>query len=124
MIKRILATVLALFAAAAFAAVDVNQASANELNSIKGIGPSTSAKIIEARSKAKFKDWGDFMARVQGIGEKKALMMSGEGLTVGGQTFKSASTSAATASKGSTATPTRTAATQKAEKKPASASKQ
>lgn len=126
MIKRLLATLLALFAAAAFAAVDVNQANPTELQSIKGIGPGTSAKIIEARSKAKFKDWGDLMDRVNGIGEKKALMMSGEGLTVSGQTYKSKTTSAATATKGpaSPATKTAAAATPKLEKKPAPATKQ
>lgn len=39
MLKKILAIVAMLYAAAAFAAVDVNKATAAELDGIKGIGP-------------------------------------------------------------------------------------
>ena len=49
MFKRILSALLALAATAAFAAVDVNNASVADLDSIKGIGPGTSAKILDAR---------------------------------------------------------------------------
>lgn len=88
MIKKTLATLLALFAAAAFAAVDVNDASVADLDSIKGIGPGTSAKIVEQRKAAKFKDWDDLIQRVSGIGDKRAAKLSAEGLTVGGTPFK------------------------------------
>lgn len=88
MIKKTLTTLLALFAAAAFAAVDVNDASVADLDSIKGIGPSTSSKIIEQRKTAKFKDWDDLIQRVSGIGDKRAAKLSAEGLTVGGTPFK------------------------------------
>ena len=60
-IKRLFAALLALAAATAFAAVDVNNASVADLDSIKGIGPGTSAKILDVRKSAKFKDWGDFI---------------------------------------------------------------
>ena len=50
MLKKILAVVAMLYAVAAFAAVDVNKATAAELDSIKGIGPSTSSKILDERN--------------------------------------------------------------------------
>ncbi|WP_439112901.1 ComEA family DNA-binding protein [Hydrogenophaga sp.] len=88
MLKKTLAALLALFAAAAFAAVDVNEASVADLDSIKGIGPGTSAKIVEQRKAAKFKDWDDLVQRVSGIGDKRAAKLSAEGLTVGGAPYK------------------------------------
>ena len=54
MLKKILAVVAMLYAAAAFAAVDVNKATAAELDGIKGIGPSTSTKILDERKTAPF----------------------------------------------------------------------
>lgn len=87
MIKKTLAALLAFFTAAAFAAVDVNEASVADLDSIKGIGPGTSAKILEQRKSAKFKDWDDLIQRVSGIGDKRAAKLSAEGLTVGGSAY-------------------------------------
>ena len=88
MIKKMMMALLALIAASAFAAVDVNSASEADLDSIKGIGPGTSAKILEQRKSAKFKDWDDLVQRVSGIGDKRAAKLSAEGLTVGGAAFK------------------------------------
>ncbi len=90
MLKKILALVAMLYAAACFAAVDVNKASAAELDSIKGIGPSISSKILDERKKGNFKDWTDFVDRVKGIGEGNAAKFSAEGLTVNGTAFKGA----------------------------------
>ena len=45
------------------AKVNLNTASAAELDKLPQIGPARSKAIIEARSKAKFKDWNDFVAR-------------------------------------------------------------
>lgn len=87
-IKRLFAAVLALATTVVLAAVDVNNASVADLDSIKGIGPGTSAKILGARKSAKFKDWGDFIERVPGIGDKRAAQLSAEGLTVYGNAFK------------------------------------
>lgn len=86
--KQLLAAVLAFAAAASMAAVDVNKATVADLDSIKGIGPGTSAKILEARQKAPFKNWDDLISRVPGIGEKRAAKLSSEGLTVQGEDFK------------------------------------
>lgn len=94
MLKRATTALLALFAAAAFAAVDVNDASVADLDSIKGIGPGTSAKIVEQRKASKFKDWDDLIQRVSGIGGKRAAKLSAEGLTVAGSGFKGAAAKA------------------------------
>lgn len=88
MFKQVLTAVLAFAAAASMAAVDANKATVADLDSIKGIGPGTSAKIIEARQKAPFKNWDDFISRVPGIGDKRATKLSSEGLTVQGEGYK------------------------------------
>jgi competence protein ComEA len=91
MLKRILAVLAMLYAAAAFAAVDVNKANAAELDGVKGIGPSTSKSIMDERKKnGEFKNWEDLISRVKGIGESKATALSKEGLTVNGAEFKKA----------------------------------
>lgn len=87
MFKRIVAGALALVTSLSMAAVDVNKASVADLDSIKGIGPGTSAKVIKAREQATFKDWSDLIQRVGGIGPKKAAQLSDNGLTVNGQTY-------------------------------------
>lgn len=94
MLKKILAVVAMLYAAACFAAVDVNKATAAELDGIKGIGPGISTKILDERKKGSFKDWTDFVDRVKGVGEGNAAKFSAEGLTVNGQTFKGAAPAA------------------------------
>ena len=90
MLKKILAIVAMLYAAASFAAVDVNKATAAELDGIKGIGPGISTKIIDERKKGNYKDWNDFITRVQGVGEGNAAKFSAEGLTVNGAAFSGA----------------------------------
>ena len=94
MLKKILALRAMLYAAASFAAVDVNQATAAELDSIKGIGPSVSTKILDERKKGNFKDWSDFVDRVKGVGQGNAAKFSKEGLTVNGEAFKGAAPAA------------------------------
>lgn len=86
--KFIIATLLSVASLASFAGVDVNKASAADLDSIKGVGPGTSTKIIEARKTAPFKDWSDLVKRVPGIAEKRAVQLSAQGLTVNGESFK------------------------------------
>ena len=90
MIKRLLAALFALIAATAFAAVDVNKATQAELETIKGVGPAISGKILDERKKSPFKDWADMVERVKGVGEGNAAKFSTEGLTVNGQGFKGA----------------------------------
>ena len=96
MLKKTLAVLAMLFyAAASFAAVDVNKATAAELDGIKGIGPGISTKILDERKKGSFKDWQDFIDRVKGVGEGNAAKFSAEGLTVNGSAFKGAAAPAA-----------------------------
>ena len=68
-------------------ALDINQANEAELDSIKGMGPALSAKVIKARELGAFKDWQDLMQRVSGIRQNKAQQFSEQGLTVDGQAF-------------------------------------
>jgi len=90
MIKKILAAMLALFAAVAFAAVDANKATQAELEAVKGIGPAIAGKILDERKKGDFKDWQDMVTRVKGVGENNAAKFSTEGLTVNGAAFAGA----------------------------------
>lgn len=98
--KKFLAAVFMVFAAAvAMAAVDVNKATEAQLDGMKGIGPATSKSILAERKKGDFKDWQDFIKRVKGVGEKKAEQFSKEGMTVNGESFKTAGASKAEAKK-------------------------
>lgn len=70
-------------------AADANTATEAELDGIKGLGPSQTARILQARDKAPFKDWADFMARVKGIKPRTATKLSQNGLTVNAQPYPS-----------------------------------
>ncbi len=70
------------FAAAAFA-VDANTATPDELQTIRGVGPALSARIVEARRARPFSDLDDLKARVRGIGDANLRRMRDAGLTVG-----------------------------------------
>ncbi len=90
MFKKIIVALAALLAATAFAAVDANKATQAELESIKGIGPSISAKIVDERKKGNYKDWNDLVTRVNGIGDTNAATFSTGGLTVDGKAYAGA----------------------------------
>lgn len=88
MLKKLIALCLAFSAALAMAAVDVNKASHSDLQEVKGIGPATATRILDARKQAPFKNWDDFITRVKGIAAPSAAKLSDEGLTVNGQAYK------------------------------------
>ncbi|MEO8937648.1 MAG: helix-hairpin-helix domain-containing protein [Burkholderiaceae bacterium] len=73
------------FTGAAWAAVEINSADASSLETVKGIGPALSGKILAARKQGAYKDWSDLETRVSGVGEKNAAGFSRAGLTVGGK---------------------------------------
>ncbi len=102
--KKLLAVLAMSWAALSFAAVDVNTATAADLDSVKGIGPAMSSRILDERKKAPFKDWGDFIARVKGVGGKSAEKLSTGGLTVNGAAY-SAAAAPATKAKATAAAP-------------------
>lgn len=88
MFRHFIAILLALFTLSAFAAgVDANSASRADLETVKGIGPGLSGKIVEARKSGNFKDWNDLVERVGGIGAGNAAKFSQAGLTVGGAAY-------------------------------------
>jgi competence protein ComEA len=97
MLKKLWCAWAFVWAAVASAAVDVNKATAAELDGIKGIGPSLSGQIVDERKKSNFKDWPDFISRVKGMGDKNAAKFSSEGLTVNGAGFKGDAPAAAPA---------------------------
>jgi len=97
--KKLLAFFAMLSFTAAFAAIDVNQASEAELDGIKGIGPATSRLIVAERNKSEFKNWADFVGRVKGLGDKSAGRFSEQGLTVAGAAYEAGTASAKTIKK-------------------------
>jgi len=87
MFKRWIAGFCALLFSALVMAADVNKASEAELVAVKGIGPALSQRILEERKSAPFKDWADFIQRVKGVGETRAVQFSADGLTVNGSSY-------------------------------------
>jgi len=96
MLKIFLSLIAMLYAAVCLAATDVNKANAADLDSIKGIGPALSGKILDERKKGNFKDWNDLLARVKGMGQKNAAKFSAQGLTVNETGYKDDATTPAT----------------------------
>jgi competence protein ComEA len=82
--KIFAALALSLYMAASMAAVDANKANAAELDAVKGIGPGTSARILEARKTGEFKNWQDLIDRVKGVGQANAKKFAANGMTVNG----------------------------------------
>ncbi len=74
-------------------ALDINQASEAELDSLKGMGPALSAKVLTARAQGPFLNWQDVMQRVSGLRQAKAQQFSEQGLTVQGVPFNKATAS-------------------------------
>jgi len=68
-------------------AVEINTANEAELDSVKGLGPSSTARILKARESGPFKDWADLGRRVKGIKPATAEKLSAGGLTVNMQPY-------------------------------------
>ena len=80
--------IMALGLAAPCFALDANTATEAELDSVRGIGPPTTRRILAERDKAPFTGWADFMQRVKGIRAPTASRYAAQGFTVNGQTFE------------------------------------
>lgn len=111
MLKKLIIGLLSIYTALVMAAVDVNKASHADLIEVKGIGPATATRIIDARKQSPFKNWEDLITRVKGIAETTAGKFSAGGLTVNGQAYKPSNKPASTATVPSekTAKPSQTA---------------
>lgn len=79
----IVAIALGLGCAGASLALDANTATPDELQTIRGIGPALSARIVEARRARPFTDLDDLKDRVRGIGDANLGRMREAGLRVG-----------------------------------------
>jgi len=66
-------------------ALEINQASEAELDSVRGMGPAMSRAILAERQVKAFADWADLMRRVKGIRSASAERFAAQGLTVNGQ---------------------------------------
>jgi len=80
MIKILLSTLCGCLclAAVAFAAVDINTATKQELTGLQGIGPAKAQAIVEYRQKnGQFKSTKD-LSKVKGIGAKIVEKLGGE----------------------------------------------
>ena len=75
-------------AAPAWSFVDANTASAADLSTIKGLGPSTSQRLVQARQQGAFQNWDDMIDRVSGVGPATAQKLSDSGLRIQGQAFR------------------------------------
>ena len=60
--------------------LELNDATRAQLESLQGLGPSLTEKILLARRKAPFHDWNDLRRRVRGVGTKLATKLSSQGL--------------------------------------------
>jgi competence protein ComEA len=87
MLRTTIATLMAIFMLSAHAAIEINQATQAELETVKGIGTSMSAKVLDARQLGAFKDWADVLRRVKGVGAANAKKLSADGLTVNGASY-------------------------------------
>ena len=83
----VIGTLAILVAAVCLGATEINQATEAELDSVKGLGPASTALILQAREQAPFKDWPDFLRRVKGFKTNAAARLSEAGLTVNGAAF-------------------------------------
>ena len=67
--------------------IDFNQASEAELDSLRGVGPATTRRILQARAERPFSDWADLTRRVRGIGHTSAASFSSQGFVVNGAPY-------------------------------------
>ena len=107
----------------AWAAVNANTASVDELQTVRGIGPTIAERIVEERAKGPFKSLDDLQSRVKGVGNASVKKMAAAGLTTGSSSTRasrSANPARDTSSRDSTArdTPPSDAAARNNARKP------
>lgn len=82
-LRALAAVVLGLAWAGVSLALDANTATQDELQTIHGVGPALSARIVEARRVRPFTDLDDLKTRVRGVGDANLRRMREAGLRVG-----------------------------------------
>lgn len=87
MIKQLLLCAVLWIAVPCWAGIEINQATEAELDGIKGLGPSSTARILAARKQSAFKDWEDVIKRVSGVRAASAAKLSAAGLVVNGMPY-------------------------------------
>ncbi len=85
--RRFIALLLFAWHGATMAFVEANTAPPADLSSIRGIGPATAQRIVQAREAKPFLHWQDLISRVRGIGTKRAQQLSQGGLRVRGRAY-------------------------------------
>lgn len=85
--KQWLALLFAFLTSWAWAALDVNTATSEQLQGLKGVGNTTAQAILDARKEQPFSSWDDLIERVKGLGQGKAAHLSEQGLSVNGQAY-------------------------------------
>lgn len=79
-------------------ALDVNTANAEQLETLRGVGPRMAQTIVQERTRGgRFESLEDLSDRVRGIGPKRAQALQAAGLTVGPDGASVAKPSMATA---------------------------
>ena len=86
MSKRLLTTLCCALSLSAWA-LEANTANEAELDSVRGLGPASTARLLQAREQGLFKDWADLMRRVKGVKPATAAKLSAGGLTVNQQPY-------------------------------------
>lgn len=90
-----LVTALGVLMPAAVQAVDLNQATVEQLQTVSGIGPKTAQTIVDERKRGgNYASLTDLSDRVKGIGPKKATALQASGLKVSSAGSKADSGSA------------------------------
>ena len=85
--KQWLALLFAFLTTWAWAGLDVNKATSEQLQGLKGVGNTTAQAILDARKAQPFSSWEDLIERVKGLGQGKAAHLSEQGLNVNGQAY-------------------------------------
>lgn len=67
------------------APIDINHASEADLDSLDGVGPALTARILAQRAQAPFEGWPDLMRRVKGVRQATAQRLAAQGVRVNGQ---------------------------------------
>ena len=92
--RKIWSAILLCSTLSVWAGVEVNTANEAELDGVRGLGPSSTARILAARENGQFVNWADFMRRVKGIKPATAHKLSQQGLTVNNAAYEAAVTGA------------------------------